>query len=56
MAAPGEVSTEIADITKVAKKTGLAANNLLDSAQDLGRQSEKFSGQADSVLPAIRKL
>lgn len=50
----GEVSTNIAEVTRAAESTGAAAELVLGAAGDLQQQSESLRGKVEDFLAAIR--
>jgi len=50
----GQVSAKIAGVNHAAAETGTAANQVLSSADDLGRQAETLRGEVGKFLAHIR--
>jgi methyl-accepting chemotaxis protein len=50
----GQVSSSISGVNEAAGETGAAANQVLVSAEELGRQTATLRANVDSFLASIR--
>jgi methyl-accepting chemotaxis protein len=48
------VTTSIAEVSRSARETGAAADQVLTSAGDVSKQSDRMSREVDAFLAGIR--